>query len=303
MLTKKVKKTVAIAIATILVLGSAVAALSAMGEPVSEVVDKIASVFSEKKDNGIDIQSLKQPKKEKKKETDISNVTLDSSLETRIMQRDSTNGNKKIEKIKKEVAELGIEGKLYQKLEELIIKGYSISDVLKATRFLYDNYGNINEIEALLLKRNGNMSWEEIFKEYMESNLEFTPTDFPDGVIDGYIKKGFTTDDLMIADRLSKKVNLEISKLLEMKAKGKSWKEIKGDFDIVNNEERIKSVRINESDVKAYMEKYNLSDNEVVEAMITADKLDTDEEEAVKQKKDGKKKEEILGKLYEQKFD
>lgn len=245
------------------------------------------------------IKAVKQPKKA----VDISKVKLSADIENTISKLDSKNGKKYVQKYKTMLAELKVPDKFKGEIEKSLKKGYNTPEVLIAYQYLYENYGQVSDLEKLLAKKKSGKQWSAIFREYTAASKPFVPSNFKQGYIESLIEKyHFTPDDIMIADRISQKGIKTFDELVEMKKQGKTWEQINTELGILNTEEKLPRLALTSGQVKKLMQDTKLSEQQVVNALVMAEKLDKDDTEVLDMVKAGEKDDDIYAAGFDEKY-
>ncbi|MFD2876248.1 hypothetical protein ACFTAO_10295 [Paenibacillus rhizoplanae] len=123
--------------------------------------------------------------------------------------------------------EFSVQETYRKQIEELVAGGYSRAAVLTAYDFLYHNFGNVNEWAAMLEARNTGKTWEALFTQYRETHKEFIPRSFESEELELLMQvQGATSDDIMIADRLSFVTGKLFGDLLTAKLKSGKWSSV-----------------------------------------------------------------------------
>lgn len=244
----------------------------------------------------------KSASQNQKKEIDISNVIIDENISEKIKKSDAKNNKKNIDNIKKEIASLQIDGKRLEKIYQLVDSGFSVPEILTAFRFLNEQYGGLDEMDILLNKKSQGISWSKIFDDYLNEYPEFKMTAFDEKELNSYRAGGLTTDDIMIADRLSQRGYESFEELIGKRQKGESWKSIKENFNVINMEEKLQVVSIDASTIKKITKENNISEEDAIEAIVLSRNLNVDEDETIKLKKSNQSKQVVLEKILDKKF-
>lgn len=248
---------------------------------------------------GNSVQEVKVPKKE----IDISKISLKKEVEDKITSLDAANAAKNIKNYKMLLAALDVPGSFQAQIEGMYDKGHKVQDVLAAYEYLYQNYGKIDEIEGLLKQKKSGKVWKNIFKEYKKSKEEFKPTNFKSGKLEEIFKTpGITPDDIIIADRIAQQEGLEIDELLDMRGSGMNWKTINEGLGILNTSDELPRAAVTSAQVKNYMKNTGLSEEQVLEAIVIAQKLSGDGKTVVEKIKAGKAEEDIIAESLEEKY-
>jgi hypothetical protein len=236
----------------------------------------------------------------KKKEIDISKVTVSKEMEDEIKKSDTKNSDKNIKNYKTLIAKLDVPEKYRNEVDRLIKAGYKVSDTLTAYEFLNENYGQMKDLEQLLGKNKSEKNWSKVFEEYKKNNKDFKPQNFDSKTLDEVMNiPGINQDDIMNADRISQMGIKSFKELIEMRKNGKTWKEINSELEILNVSEKLPTATVDDFLVEKLCKEKNMQKNQVIEALILAAKTDMNDEEVVKLLKDGKSKEYIYAKYYD----
>jgi hypothetical protein len=296
--------------ATFLQAGSYIAEGKNMPLDISKAVvkgvdpsDSDSSKIKPKLDNAISSDAGVVIKKQPKKEIDTSKISLDSDVEGSIKKTDSKNSDKHLNDYKKLLESLQVPDNFRREIEKYMKNGRNVSDVLTAYEFINDNYGDIKELGDIIDKKSKGKAFKDLFKEYNSSHKEFVPTDFKPGYLEDLMKTpGITADDIMIADRISQKGSQKFEDLIEMRKQGKTWMEINSGLGILNTSDKLAHIAITKLQVKNYMDQTGLKEDQVLDALVLAGKLDKDNDEIVNKVKAGEKKEDILAEAYDEKY-
>lgn len=237
------------------------------------------------------------------KEIDISRITLSKEVEDKITSLDAENAAKNINNYKLLLAELNVPAKFQAHIEAMFNDGHKVQEVLAAYEYLYQNYGSIEELEGLIKQKEDGKAWKTVFKEYKESKVEFEPSSFPDGKLEEIMQTpGITPDDVIIADRVAQMSGLQLDELFDMRRQGKAWKVINEEIGIINTSGELPRAVITSAQVKNHMKSTGLSEEKVIEALVLAQKLETDGKTVVDKIKAGSTEEDIIAESLEVKY-
>lgn len=238
-----------------------------------------------------------------RKEIDISRIMLKTEVEDIIISLDSVNAVKNIKNYKTLLAALDVPQSFQTEIEDMYIRGHKVKDVLIAYEFLYQSYGFIEELEELITQKEYGMSWNMIFKEHKNSMETFEPSNFEGGKLEEIFKTpGITPDDIIIADRTAQQTGIKFDELIAMRGQGMSWKIINEELEIVNTSAELPRVAVTSAQVKNHMKETGLSEEQVIEALVLAQKLDKDGKAVVDKFKAGKIEEDIIAESLEEKY-
>ncbi|MTI48639.1 MAG: hypothetical protein FH761_12410 [Firmicutes bacterium] len=204
---------------------------------------------------------------------------------------------------KKALIELGIQPRFKSEIERLIKEGHSLPDLLIAYEFLYNNFGKMEELEILSNKKQSGKSWSKIFATYQSENGEFIPNSFDPQYLQDLMREEYITpDDIMIADRIAYKLGLEHKDIISYRFDGIEWKKINEDLGILNSQSELPRVKVTEEQLDKLTNQYNLSEEEIIEALVIAERIDKDSKEIIEKIKSGYSEVEILAECYQEKY-
>jgi hypothetical protein len=234
--------------------------------------------------------------------TDIKPSKVASGVQNKFRNRDSKNFDKNLKNMENLINEYDIPDSYVSQIADLAEKGYEVKDIFIAYEFLNQKYGSMTDLEALLVKNKTGQKWKDIFKEYNATNKDFTPSDFPTGVLESLLKTGMTPDDIMIADITSKKDMTEFNNLIDRKKKGEKWKDIKTDLKLVNSDEKIKRMPIAQDKIDEAVKNNKVTRKEAIDTLSLANKTGKPASEVCGEIKSGKSKDEILSEGLDLKY-
>lgn len=245
------------------------------------------------------LQEVKIPKKE----IDISKIILKKEVEDKITSLDTANAAKNIKNYKLLLAALDVPKSFQGRIEDMYNKGHKVQHVLAAYEYLYGNYGNIDALEGLIKQKESGKAWKDIFKTYKKSEEEFKPSNFQDGKLEEIFKTpGITPDDIIIADRIAQQEGIEFDELLAERSRGMNWKAINEELGIVNTSDELPRTAVTSEQVMSHMKNTGLSEDQVIEALVLAQKLEKDGKTIVEKVKAGKAEEDITAESLEEKY-
>jgi len=268
----KLKKTF---VFVLLVAGVAQAGLTAHSAISSQAIERYANKTAHAAiNNAAAGETDSQGKDMPKEAVDTSNIVLKPEVEDRIASLSGGKAVNNIKNYKTLLAALKVPARFQEKIEDMYFGGHKTEDVLIAYEYLYQNYGNIEELGGLLERKETGKTWRSIFKEFGKGNGQFEPGTFPEGKLEKILRiPGITPDDVIIADRISQKLDIEFDELIAMRKKGKDWMTINEETGIVNTSGELPRAVITSAQVKSYMKSSGLSEEKVIEALALAQRL------------------------------
>lgn len=253
--------------------------------------------------NAISLEDTVQIVEQPEKEIDDNGIVISSEIQECIKKIDNKNFKKNVQNYKQLLIDLEVPDNYKSEIENMMKKGYIISDILTAYEFLYESYGLIDELEGLLEKKKAGKTWAEVFKGYNKTYKDYVPSNFKSGYLEELLKDpNITVDDVMNADRISQKGIKKFDQLMKLEKDGYTREEINGKIGIVNTAEEFPRVELTHIEVMDYEESIGLSEEQVVDALVMAKKMDEDEKKILKMVKKGSKKEDILAQHYSEKY-
>lgn len=158
-------------------------------------------------------------------------------------------------------------------INELKEKGYTETNIYTGYAFLCERYGTLKDLENMLEQKSNNKSWESIFKEYDKSHEKFEPRKFEPDYIDKLIMAEVSADDIMICDKIAWKSEQEFEKLMNEHMEGIGFAELANRFGIISNEQKLLRVKVSETDLDKYINKYNFTREQIFKYCVLAEKI------------------------------
>ncbi|MCG7408436.1 hypothetical protein MH117_13480 [Paenibacillus sp. ACRRX] len=207
-------------------------------------------------------------------------------------------------KYKDMLAELDVHDKFKREIDKLVGKGYDLSDLMVAYEFLYQSYGRMQELEALVKQQDSGKSWEHVFKDYNKSHKPFVPRAFDTDYLESLMKtNGLTSDDIMIADRIGFVSAKAFKDILIAKLETQnSWKEIAAEHNIVNSSSTLPRVPVTQEELSKFTSASKLTEERVTEAIVLAKKIGKTPQQVISSMKSGQSEEAILADGYVEKY-
>jgi hypothetical protein len=107
----------------------------------------------------------------------------------------------------------------------------------------------------------------------------------------------------MIADQVSKKTSIPFKEVMQKRIGRQTWREINAEYDIVNGQAELPRVSVEPEKVKKLMQSSGLSEQSIVQAYVTAFKLDSSVETIIEKLKSGYSKARIYSECLVSKFE
>lgn len=227
---------------------------------------------------------------------------ISQEIQDQIQQQDPANFDRNLSNYKALLTKLNVHIKFKNEIERLITDGHKLPDILTAYDFLNDSFGKMQEIEALVLEKESGKGWASVFLGYNAGHPEFVPGSFQPEYLEKLTQtEGITSDDIMLADRVSQKISRPASEVIDMRLSGSNWKDINAGFDIVNGQDVFPHVPVNREQIDKYI-KTGLSEEQVLDAFVTANKFEKNVEDIIAKIKTGASREQIYAGCYSQKY-
>ena len=236
-------------------------------------------------------------------DVDISNVVISQEIKDVIYAQDSDNFDKNIRNYKRMIVLLNVHDVFKTHIEDLIVEGMQLTDLMIAYTFLNDCYGSIEQLEILVNQRELGLSWVDIFTGYNDENPAFEPSNFNFDYLDEIMAiDGITADDIMIADRVSQNMDIPFEDVIEGRINGEIWKDINAELGIVNGQSAMPRVPVTSEQLKKHTAGDLLSEQLVVETLVTAFKLGINEQKAIDKAKEGYTAERFFAEVLEDRY-
>jgi hypothetical protein len=260
----------------------------AVGLIVQSVIYVYAGIFGEQPGDNID----------------ISAVNISPEIENIIREQEPGEFNKNLNNYKRMLVVLDVHDTFRTEIENCIVSGKRLQDLLIAYQYLNENYGLIDELDVLIASKESGNTWLEVFYAYKQENPEFVPRSFDFNYLEEIMQSdGVIEDDIMIADRVSLKTGLPFESIIAERISGKQWKEINEGYGIINAQGMLPRVPVTQEQLKKHTSGGNISEEMVVETLVIAFKLEMNEQDAINKAKDGYTKERFFAEALENKYE
>lgn len=232
-----------------------------------------------------------------------ADVLISDEIQNLIRQSDPLNAEKNIANYKSMLVALNVHEKFKNEIERLITEGHKLPDILIAYEFLYEEYGEMHELEILVKQKEAGAQWSEIWTTYHQQNPEFIPRSFDSSYLQKHLKlPGISADDIMIADTVSQKTAATFDELMEYRIGGMIWKEINAQYNVLNSQSRLPRLPAAQEQINRLVQESGFTEQQVVKALVIAYKLNMSGEEIIEKVTKGYSKEQIYAEYYEKKY-
>jgi hypothetical protein len=196
-----------------------------------------------------------------------------------------------------------VNDKFKQELDRLIQEGHRRSDLMIAYEFLYHQYGTFADLEEIVSQKENGPLWAEIFAGYTDKHELFEPrafdTDYLESLTTG---SNVTSDDIMIADRISFVSGDSAEELLSVKLEsGQSWNGLATERNILNGSSTLPRVQITQEQMALYGTD-TFPEDRVAEAFVLANKIGAEPEAIVAAMKAGSNEAAIMAEALVDKY-
>lgn len=194
----------------------------------------------------------------------------------------------RIETLEQFIEVFNVDDRISAELKELELQGYATSDIFIGYTYLYHEFGTIDELKLMLERVDQGSDWETQFADYVRTNSPFTPRTFEPEYLEKLSESaGLTSDDIMIADRIAHVTGIEFDDLIQVKLESEHWREITARHGILYGEDALPRVQVTLEQLERYTSAYQLTEDQVVEALVHAQKLNASAEEVLRMASEG----------------
>ena len=236
-------------------------------------------------------------------DVDIGSVEVSEEIQNLIKAQDENQYERNLRNYKEMIVLLNVHDNYKNIIEDMVRDGKKITDIMIAYNFLNECYGKVSQLKPLVEQKESGESWVNIFKKYNRENKAFEPRSFDFAYLETLMsQEGITSDDIMIADRISQNAGTDFSEVIGEKASGKSWRDVSESYGIVNGQETIPRVSITQEQLKKYSAGGVLTEEQVTEVLVVASKLGLNEQTAIDKAKGGFTTEQFFAEALEKKY-
>lgn len=183
-------------------------------------------------------------------------------------------------------------------LDQWIVDGVSLTDLLIGYTYLYHQFGQIDHLQSMLVQREQETEWADIFKTYRDEHPLFEPRAFDSELLElWHSTPGMTSDDIMLADLLSFVTATPVEEVWVERTEGKSWKEQAAEAGILYSKDTLPVVPITMEQLEAFTNSTGLNEDQVAQAFVLADKLRVEAEEIIVRMDEGVTEADIYAEL------
>lgn len=234
---------------------------------------------------------------------DINNTVISQEILNLVKQSDVANFEKNITNYKNLLVKLNVQEVFKSEIERLIKEGHRLPELLIAYEFLNENFGTQGELEVLSIEKQGGKTWREIFKTYNTTNGEFIPRAFEPDYLERLMgKTNITPDDIMIADIIASKLQKDYDDIIVERLDGMSWKEVNGKLGILSSIQHLPRVQVTNEQIEKYKGSPGLTEEQIVDGFVIAEKLGKTEKEMIDKIKAGYSRERIYAECYQERY-
>ncbi|QTH43038.1 hypothetical protein J4772_00650 [Cohnella sp. LGH] len=231
-------------------------------------------------------------------------IVISQQIIEKIQQSDPSNYERNVANYKKLLIELSIHGKFKEEIERLVEANYKLPSILIAYEFLYQSYGQLSDLEPMVASRETGKAWSDIFSEFAKARPVFAPRAFDSDYLEQLMQTpNLTTDDIMIADRVSFAVGKSFEKIIDERLKAISWKAVSADLGLLYNADELPRVQITAEQLDKYTASGKLTEDQVAQAFVIANKVGKSADSVIEQVKEGYSEEAILAQAYSKKYE
>lgn len=236
--------------------------------------------------------------------TTFDHIEIPQDVLDKLQATDSSHYDSNLTKYKQLLVDLDVHVKFQQEIERLILAGHRLPDVLIAYEFLYQNFGKLLDLESLVKMVESGKSWEAVFTSYTNSHKEFVPRAFDPDYLESLMKTpGFTSDDVMMADRVSFASGITVKDLITSKLESqRNWKDVTAELNLLHGTSALPRVQVTSQQLSKFVNPGTFTEDQVVQAFVLAQKIGQSPETIVEKMKAGKTEAAILAENYMVKY-
>jgi hypothetical protein len=203
------------------------------------------------------------------------------------------------------LAEFNVHEEYRAKLDAMLLSGSRLPDVLTAYDYVYRQFGSFADVERLLAARQSGRTWTELFAAYQRDAQPFVPQAFDSDYLEELMNSPeLTADDIMIADQISFKTGTPVAELITAKLEGtdSGWRESCAVAGLLFSGESLPRVTVTGEQLKKHAQAAVMSEEQVVEAFVLANKLGQQGEAVITKLKQGSTEASLYEEAYAGKY-
>ena len=233
----------------------------------------------------------------------IEIITISEEIKNIIEISDQINFEKNLTNYKTLLTEFNVQKTFQDEIERLLNEGHKLPDILTAYEFLNIQFGRLEELEMLVQQKKEGKTWTQIFTAYNTNIGEFIPRAFDPDYLEKLMNNSrINTDDIMIADMISAKLQKPYEEIIDSRIAGLPWKEINEELGILNNTSELPRVQVTNEQIDKYISLTGLSEDVILDGFILAKKLKKSEKEIIDKMKAGYSSEKIYNEYFIQRY-
>ena len=206
----------------------------------------------------------------------------------------SSSGENYIDVYKNFLVELNVQSVYKDLIESFILEGYRLEDILIAYEYLADHYSKSSWLEQLLNDKKSGKTWEQLFKNYIEAEGAFVPSNFDQEYLEELLNvETITPDDIMISDRIAQSLDVPFQDIINQRLGNLSFKQICMDKGALGSADRLSRVQITMEELNKYTDQ-GMQEETVIEAYVLASKVKAQPKDTIEKMKQGMSYEKIF---------
>ncbi|QMV42435.1 hypothetical protein [Cohnella cholangitidis] len=233
-----------------------------------------------------------------------NSIAISQQVLDKIKQSDPDNYEKNVTNYKNLLTELNVHDKFKQEIDRLLAADHKLPDLLVAYLFLYQSYGQLSDLEPMVANKESGKKWSAIFSEYANAHPVFAPRAFDSSYLEELMQTpNLNSDDIMIADRVSFAIGKPFEEIISIRLKSISWKAANADLGILYSADKLPRVQITAEQMNKYTAPGKLTEDQVAQAFVIANKAGKSADSVIEQIKAGYSEEAILAQAYSEKYE
>lgn len=233
-----------------------------------------------------------------------SDIVISQTVLDQIQSSDPEHYDKNVAYYKHLLISLNVHDSFKEEIERLIMEGYPLQAILIGYEFLYESFGLITELAPMISLKTAETKWETIFAAYHTNHPTFIPRTFDSKGLDKLMNNpSLSSDDIMIADRVSFVTGTPFEDLITAKLGVLHWKSIAASKGVLYSADKLPTVPITIEQINKYTGQNGMTEDQVVEAFVLAFKAGKDAKIVMDRLIAGDSKEAIMADSYMEKYE